>query len=348
MFIMSSTNQFYLYWISLNTLCCLTSSYVYAYMAAFRTANEPGHLESVNYAFETLFAISIVMRFFVDYYEEGKQFPVRDLTLIAKNYLRTDFLYDFIPLIPLQELDLPRGYARFFYVIKIFRLFNGFKLLNVEHIMYHIKQFYKSKVDGMIQSDVAIGEDIIRDNNNIRKLLIIKYIIRLAKLFYIIVSFCYFLGFTWYIFCELILEQQECHDAVEIFECKDAKNIDNFILAYDMRAMPMSQKTVVLMYFAFTSLSTVGFGDYHPVSEYERIFCALILLLGVSIFSYIMGEINQILTQYQALEAELDDGDRLTKFFGLMTSLNENVPLDITLRNKIEAHFDYKWSKDRN
>lgn len=28
--------------------------------------------------------------------------------------------------------------------------------------------------------------------------------------------------------------------------------------------------------------------------------------------------------------------------------MNENIPLDITLRNKIEAHFDYKWSKDRN
>jgi len=156
-----------------------------------------------------MFAVSIVMRFFVDYYEEGKQFPVRDLTSIAKNYLKTDFIFDFIPLIPLQELALPRGYARFFYIIKIFRLFNGFKLLNVEHIMEYIKKFYKSKVDRMIQSDVEIGEDIVRDNNNIRTLLVIKYIIRLAKLFYIIVSICYFLGFTWYIFCELILEHQE-------------------------------------------------------------------------------------------------------------------------------------------
>jgi hypothetical protein len=100
---------------------------------------------------------------------------------------------------------------------------------------------------------------------------------------------------------------------------------DNFIVAYNMKAtnpaddMLPTEKTVLLMYFAFTSLSTVGFGDYHPISEYESIFCALILLLGVSIFSYIMGEINEILTQYQALEAELDDGDQLTKFFGLMT-----------------------------
>jgi hypothetical protein len=28
--------------------------------------------------------------------------------------------------------------------------------------------------------------------------------------------------------------------------------------------------------------------------------------------------------------------------------MNEGVPLDLALRNKIEAHFDYKWSRDRN
>jgi len=115
-----------------------------------------------------MFAVSIILRFFVDYYEEGKQFPVRDFAAIAINYLKTDFIYDFIPLIPLQELPLPRDYARFFYIIKVMRLFNGFKLLNVEHIMAYIKKFYRTKVDRMIQSDFTVGEDIVRDNNNIR------------------------------------------------------------------------------------------------------------------------------------------------------------------------------------
>ena len=129
---------------------------------------------------------------------------------------------------------------------------------------------------------------------------------------------------------------------------------DNFIVSYGLKAataaddMLPTQKLILLMYFAFTSLSTVGFGDFHPISEYERMFCALILLLGVSIFSYIMGEINEILTQYQALGADLDDGEQLTRFFGLMRQMNEGVPMGDALRNKIEAHFDYKWRRDRN
>ena len=43
------------------------------------------------------------------------------------------------------------------------------------------------------------------------------------------------------------------------------------------------------MYFSFTTLSTVGLGDYHPISDVERAIFTFILLSGVSLFSYIMG-----------------------------------------------------------
>ena len=43
------------------------------------------------------------------------------------------------------------------------------------------------------------------------------------------------------------------------------------------------------VYFTFTTLSTVGFGDYHPRSDIERIVGAVILFFGVAIFSIFMG-----------------------------------------------------------
>jgi hypothetical protein len=59
--------------------------------------------------------------------------------------------------------------------------------------------------------------------------------------------------------------------------------------------MECSKRTIVMTYYAFTSLSTVGFGDYNPRSDFERIFIALMLLFGVAIFSYIMGNFIEIL-----------------------------------------------------
>jgi hypothetical protein len=50
-----------------------------------------------------------------------------------------------------------------------------------------------------------------------------------------------------------------------------------------------------MVYFAFTSLSTVGFGDFNPRSNVERLFTSVVLLLGVSVFSYIMGNFIEII-----------------------------------------------------
>ena len=52
-----------------------------------------------------------------------------------------------------------------------------------------------------------------------------------------------------------------------------------------------------MSYFAFTSLSTVGFGDFNPKSNAERLACAFILLFGVAIFSVVMANFSDILLE---------------------------------------------------
>ena len=77
--IIRQNNRYYLYWRTINTLCCLTSSYFYAYMAAFKEAAEDVHLTNLNLSFETIFLISMVLQFLVEYKEIGQPHPVRDL-----------------------------------------------------------------------------------------------------------------------------------------------------------------------------------------------------------------------------------------------------------------------------
>jgi hypothetical protein len=48
------------------------------------------------------------------------------------------------------------------------------------------------------------------------------------------------------------------------------------------------------------------------------------------------------------LNSDLDEGDELARFFGLIRRFNENVPLKISLKEQIERHFDYKWINDKN
>ena len=51
-------------------------------------------------------------------------------------------------------------------------------------------------------------------------------------------------------------------------------------------------------YVALTTLSTVGYGDLTPQTNFEKIVGMFIMILGVAFFSYIMGNFNDVLINY--------------------------------------------------
>ena len=60
------------------------------------------------------------------------------------------------------------------------------------------------------------------------------------------------------------------------------------------------------------------------------------LMFGVSIFSYIMGIFLGIVDTIKNLNAPLDDGENLNRFFGLLIRFNKNKNLNFTFKQKIE------------
>ena len=50
------------------------------------------------------------------------------------------------------------------------------------------------------------------------------------------------------------------------------------------------------MYFALTSLSTVGFGDLYPKNDYERLLGSMMLLGGVTCFSFVLNELSYMIS----------------------------------------------------
>ena len=77
-----------------------------------------------------------------------------------------------------------------------------------------------------------------------------------------------------------------------------------------------------MMYFSFTTLSTVGFGDLHPESDAERIIGSFMLVFGVAIFSMVMSNFSDILLEIEAMCADLDDDENLAKFLGVIKYFN--------------------------
>ena len=48
-------------------------------------------------------------------------------------------------------------------------------------------------------------------------------------------------------------------------------------------------KIIVSWYYSMTTLTTVGYGDYYPISNTEIFVAVCYMLCGVVFFSYIMG-----------------------------------------------------------
>jgi len=120
-------------------------------------------------------------------------------------------------------------------------------------------------------------------------------VIRISKIALDILTICYFLGLGWYIFCELLYDFSEPYWERKTPEEIAFKNSDDFINFYGLEHHSFAHRTITAVYFAFTTLSTVGFGDYAPRSDVERVVCSFILMFGVSIFSYFMGNFIEIL-----------------------------------------------------
>lgn len=84
---------------------------------------------------------------------------------------------------------------------------------------------------------------------------------------------------------------------------------------------------ITVYYYVFTTLTTVGFGDYYPVGNIERLFGVPMMFFGVMTFSYVMGVYGEILDKFKSIEKEFDEGDRLICFMDTMKHFNDNEGL---------------------
>jgi hypothetical protein len=162
-----------------------------------------------------------------------------------------------------------------------------------------IKDIFKRRLEQLVKTDKEKAEDQETGNNHIDSILIISYSFRTVRLVLVILTVSYYIGMFWYIFCELTLKP-----AGQVLEN------DGFIHQFSIEDYTVYEKSVLMFYYAFTTLSTVGFGDFHPRSNVERVLCAFILLTGVAIFSYIMGNFIDILQGITQLNADFDEGDK--------------------------------------
>ncbi|EKX41175.1 hypothetical protein GUITHDRAFT_74855, partial [Guillardia theta CCMP2712] len=116
---------------------------------------------------------------------------------------------------------------------------------------------------------------------------------------------------------------------------------ENWLSAYDEELAQSKsrdvEKYVVSLYWALTTVSTLGYGDVLPVTNDERIYTVFTILIGVVVFAFSLGNITTLMTQSEGARLHFEDKLRAISEY---LDFRDVKP---TLKRRITAHFGGCW-----
>jgi len=115
--------------------------------------------------------------------------------------------------------------------------------------------------------------------------------------------------------------------------------------------LPVEHRLITCMYYALTTLSTVGYGDYHPFSIAEKIVGSIIQIFGVTFFSILMNGFIDVVLSIKGSNFSNNE-DTLQRWFVLIKKIRNQpygggTDIQSALKVQIEDHFRYFWDNDR-
>jgi voltage-gated potassium channel len=91
------------------------------------------------------------------------------------------------------------------------------------------------------------------------------------------------------------------------------------------------------LYWTVTTMTTIGYGDITPHTNTEYGFVIVVMLLGATMYAYIIGNIASIISNIDTLKNDHDG-----RKDSLLTYLRQNHTPD-NLMDKVNNYFDYIW-----
>ena len=153
--------------------------------------------------------------------------------------------------------------------------------------------------------------DQIRDHTKMSEIVLLLQLIKTFRLVFIMISFSYFSGLLWFVICDY---SSDGNGFIEENE-------------FNQNQTTFYSRISALTYFAFTTLSTVGLGDFHPKSSTERIFCSFFMLFGVMFTSLVMDNFGNMIDELRNFNKSYEDSEHFNLFLGTLRKLNGDDPL---------------------
>lgn len=281
------------------------------YYLAF--GNESSASIYLNHIIWGVFLLDFLLNFFTEY-RTNKNISVFNLSVIAENYAKTWMIVDLIPLLPLSWF----GYTNEEYLLSLFRIFKMNRIL--------------SHVDASLLSDY-LSNLFYSHENRAKKVFknAVEISWELIELIFIMLFGVICITFIWYFYVELIIRRENPKY--------------NFFHEFNLKNNSESWNFLITLYFIFSTVTTVGYGDYNATNEYEMGFIIFLVIIAPAYFAYLTGKVVKGINDLTDIG---DIKEKKTKLDLWLSSIKQNNNhLSLPLKQKINDHYNYYWKNNR-
>jgi len=273
--------------------------------------------EILNLMIDFFFMVDIVFNFRTGYIEES-QF-VTSPTKIARRYIRTWFSVDLFTSIPFSKLAefLPSStdarnlgfLPRLLKFLKIARMFKLLRVLKLYRMM--------SNWEDQDSSRAATQ--------------------RLLKFLCIVFLMAHIAACMWMGVATFYRDQYEI-DNLDMFY---GFHPESWVVRENCYEKDKLELYLFTLYWSFTTLTTVGYGDFTAWLPLEIAWTIVVMICGTSLFGYIIGNVASLMTHED--ETSLLVKSKMQSVMAYMRY--RDFPND--LARKIRRHYEYSWKRSQ-